>query len=131
MLMQDAPQADRAGLTAQTEVISALLRAHASGREAYTHNTAHSLLLRFLETEEAFQRSGDATEQEVIDGLRKVSMLRTCLPGATLIVSSANPVHAIHPQGRWNTNHVPQLRASSKCNPGMICSSFRDIVHAS
>ena len=73
--MQDAPQADRAGLTAQTEVISALLRAHASGREAYTRNTAHGLLLRFLETEEAFQRSGDATEQEVIDGLRKVRVL--------------------------------------------------------
>ena len=72
-MVQDAPQGDRPGLTAQTEVISALLRAHAGGREAYTRDAASRLLLRFLEVEEAFQGSGDTTEQEVIDGLRKVS----------------------------------------------------------
>lgn len=110
-LLQDAPQPDRAGLTAQTEVISALLRAHASGREAYTCNTAHGLLLRFLETEEAFQCSGDATEQEVIDGLRKVSMAWVVSAEATLIVRRPSSCHS--PSRQVNTKIGAQLRVSN------------------
>ena len=69
---QETQPSDKPALIAQVEIISGVLQAHAHGREAYTRQIASGLLQQFLDVEAAFQGSGDTTEQEIIDGLRKV-----------------------------------------------------------
>lgn len=48
-------------------------QAHCSGKENYARSVAFSLFEDFLLVEERFAANKDATEQEVIDSLRKVS----------------------------------------------------------
>ena len=69
-----AASPDGAALAATAEPLTRVAKAHAHGKEAYARAVAVDLFEAFLAVEERFAPSsrGGATEQEVIDSLRRV-----------------------------------------------------------
>lgn len=74
--MQAAPFIDRAALESQVEPLIRVATNHASGKEAYARSIAIELFEDFLRIEERFAAHKNATEQEVIDAMRLVSLFQ-------------------------------------------------------
>ena len=55
-----------------------MARAHEDGKEAYARGIAEELFEEYLQVEERFADKHEATEQEVIDSLRKVRPNSRC-----------------------------------------------------
>ena len=64
---------DRAALESQLEGLLRVARAHDAGKESYAQSVATELFEDYLLVEERFAANKDATEQEVIDSMRKAS----------------------------------------------------------
>lgn len=72
---QESPTGERAALAMVVEPLMQVAKQHGSSRETFARKLVTSLLDQFLDVEERFQLSGEATtEQEVVDALRKVGM---------------------------------------------------------
>lgn len=75
---------DRTALESQVEPLMRVAKAHENGKEAYARSVALELFEDFLRVEERFAANKDATEQEVIDSMRKVE------PRCKLTMAHAN-----------------------------------------
>ncbi|MEW5311712.1 MAG: hypothetical protein WDW38_003401 [Sanguina aurantia] len=70
--IEEAPAVERPSLALVSEPLVAVAKQHGTSREAFARRLVTSLLEQFLDVEERFQLSGEATtEQEVVDALRK------------------------------------------------------------
>ncbi len=73
--VQNAAASDRTLLESQVEGLIRVAQSHSGGKESYARSIAISLFEDFLLVEERFAANKEATEQEVIDSLRKVSSI--------------------------------------------------------
>ena len=72
--MQVAPAIEQSALVNLLDGLMAVCKRFEEGKEAYARDIATDLLISFLDVEERFSLDQQATEQEVIDALRQVSM---------------------------------------------------------
>ena len=72
--MQDAKPGDKQLLNSQCEPLLTVAEAHAEGKESFARSIATELFSDFLSVEERFAANKEATEQEVIDSLRQVTL---------------------------------------------------------
>ena len=70
--LQEVNASERAILESHVEGLLRVAQAHSNGKESYARSIAMNLFEDFLLVEELFAANKDATEQEVIDSLRKV-----------------------------------------------------------
>lgn len=70
---QGSASSERTALESQLEALIRVAHSHNNGKEDYARAIATELFEDFLAVEERFAANKDATEQEVIDSLRKVS----------------------------------------------------------
>ena len=73
-MLQNTLASDRTILESQIEGLVRVAQSHSNGKESYARSIAVSLFEDFLVVEERFAANKDATEQEVIDSLRKVGL---------------------------------------------------------
>ena len=76
MLLQEVKEGDRPALISHLKALTDITTAHLEGAGAYSRQIGMSLFQKFLDVEERFQRGTEATEQEIIDELRQVSISR-------------------------------------------------------
>lgn len=79
-LLQAAPASDRTALESQVEPLKRVAKAHEDDKASYARMIAEELFEDFLRVEERFAGSKEATEQEVIDSMRRVIDLSSHLP---------------------------------------------------
>lgn len=79
---QGAAAAERSALEAQVESLLKLAHAHEGGKASYARSIVEELFCDFLDVEERFAADEEATEQEVIDSMRRVSALVPANPRA-------------------------------------------------
>lgn len=80
---QAAPTTDRTALESQVESLVKVAKAHEDDKASYARSIAEELFEDFLRVEERFAANKDATEQEVIDSMRRVCASPTILTVAT------------------------------------------------
>ena len=96
--MQNAAVSDRTILESQVEGLARVAQAHSNGMESYARSVAISLFEDFLLVEERFAANKEATEQEVIDSLRKVSSTTICYLQQTCDSSALqDDIKGLHP----------------------------------
>lgn len=74
--MQSVHASDRTIVESQVEGLLRVAQAHSNGKESYARSIAMDLFVDFLLVEELFAANKEATEQEVIDSLRKAWFLK-------------------------------------------------------
>lgn len=106
---------DQNTLTSTLEGLRAMCKQYEKGKEVYARGVASELLQHFLDVEERFTSNPDATEQEVIDGLRQVGkVLPLCSSQGTRAVSSFLLLHD------WSLS-MPCACKCSKWSDADIC----------
>lgn len=80
---------ERAGLDAVLEPLRQVAASHADGKESFARTVVSDLLETFLRVEEQFEGGGKATEQEIIDTLRRshLSSLQSLQSVVDLVIS--------------------------------------------
>lgn len=80
---------ERAGLEVVLEPLRQVAASHAGGKEAFARTVVSNLLETFLQVEEQFEGGGKATEQEIIDTLRRshLSSLQSLQSVVDLVLS--------------------------------------------